>query len=615
MGAFVAILDTSGAPVDRRLLETIIDVSPCDASRAVVWTHDGIGLGAAPLHTTQRVERPVAASRNASTAFLSVSAGGRFGVVMDGRLDDRASLIGALEGDLGRCIGRVPDVELVLAAYERWGSDCAAHLLGDFAFCVWDAERRQLFCARDHFGVKPLYYACVGSAIVVGNVLRSVRRYPGISARLDDHAVGDVFLFGLAMDPSRTMFAEIARVPPAHVLVHSASGAHRVRRYWALEPPATIDAANHGEAVEAFGEALRRAVADRVGSGPVGVLMSGGLDSSSIAAMAAGVLGSSAPESLRAFTGVYDTVAADEERHYSSLVAARLQIPIEHLALDGYQFFARWDEGELPPEPTTEPMTATMADLLARAADHGASVLTGDGGDPLLLPSPLIRQIGHVPFRRLMAGFMTSLGAQPRPPIGLRSSLPNWRRGRDTDVPAWLAEPLLRSFDARSRWTEITARRAAHRGPRSAAVNSLADPWWPSTFETYDAGAMGRPVEMRYPFFDVRVVGAALRLPSFPWCVNKHVLRTIMQGRLPDAVLQRPKTPLAVAPESVHGQWSFSAAVQALAAAPAIEQYVNVQKFEAEVRPEFLFTDRARGTLAAVSLAVWLRHSAAATAS
>jgi asparagine synthase (glutamine-hydrolysing) len=326
------------------------------------------------------------------------------------------------------------------------------------------------------------------------------------------------------------------------------------------------------------------------------------------------VLGPSAPAALRAFTGIYETVAADEERYYSSLVATKLNIGIDHLPLDGYTLFDRWDTGELPPEPTTEPMTATTADLLARAADHGGSVLTGDGGDPLLLPSTLIRQIGNMPFRRLMAGFWTSLRAQAQPPIGLRSSLRRWLQPGATDVPAWLAEPLLQSFDARDRWIAINAQRAADRGPRSAAVNSLTDPWWPSTFEGYDPGATGRPVDMRYPFFDVRLVDVGLRLPSFPFCVNKQVLRSAMRGSLPDAVVQRPKTPLAVVPEAFHGRWSVSAAVQALAAVPAIEQYVDIQKFEA-VRPEFLFTDRARGTLAAVSLAMWLRHSVEAAPS
>jgi asparagine synthetase B (glutamine-hydrolysing) len=338
--------------------------------------------------------------------------------------------------------------------------------------------------------------------------------------------------------------------------------------------------------------------------------MSGGLDSSSVAAVAAGVLGPAAPEALRAFTAVYETVA-DEERHYSSLVATGLNIGIDHLPLDGYTLFDRWDTGELPPEPTTEPMTATTADLLTRAADHGGSVLTGDGGDPLLLPSTLISQIGDVPFRRLMAGFWTSLRAQaPPPPIGVRSSLRRWLQPGATGVPAWLAEPLRQSFDARDRWVEITARRAADRGPRSGGREQPDRSVVAVDVRRLRSGATGRSVDMRYPFFDVRLVDVGLRLPSFPVLRQQAGAAKCHAREPPRRCCSASKTPLAVLPEAFHGGWSVSAAVQALAASPAIEQYVNIRKFEA-VRSEFLFTDRAPGTLAAVCLAMWLRHSAA----
>jgi asparagine synthase (glutamine-hydrolysing) len=606
MDGFVAVLNTNGAPVDGWLLRTMLDVTPFDPSRAIAWTSDAVGLASTPFRSPTCLD-PIPAMVH----------GNRLTIVMDGRLDDRSALVRQLEADLGRPLTASSDADLVIAAYQRWGIECAAHLLGDFSFCIWDAERQQLVCARDHFGVKPFYYARVGAAIVVSNVLRSIRRYPGVSARLDDVAVGDVLLFGLAMDLSRSMFADVSRLPPGHVLVSSRCGERRLFRYWALEPGETRHYRNDHEPVEEFASALRVAVADRLSVGRadrlpgsrIAVLMSGGLDSSSVAAVAAEVLGPSAPESLRAVTGIYETVAADEERHYSSLVAASLNIAIEHLPFDRYKMFDGWDNGALPPEPTTEPMTAATAGLLARVSAHGAHVLTGDGGDPLLLPSTLIGQLGRVPFHRLMSGFWSSLCAQVRPPIGLRSSLRRHVQA-STDVPAWFAEPLRRSFDARSRWAEIGAGRSADRGSRSAAVNSVIDPWWPSTFETYDPSAIGQPVEMRYPFFDIRLVGVALGLASFPFCVNKQVLRRAMRGRLPDAIVQRPKTPLAVQPEAFHSQWSVSDAVQAIAAAPGIEQYVDIQKFEAAVRPESLFTDRSRGTLAAVSLAMWLRHSA-----
>jgi asparagine synthase (glutamine-hydrolysing) len=140
-------------------------------------------------------------------------------------------------------------------------------------------------------------------------------------------------------------------------------------------------------------------------------------------------------------------------------------------------------------------------------------------------------------------------------------------------------------------------------------VNNLIDPWWASTFETYDAGAMGSPVAMSYPFFDARVIEAALRVPSFPLCANKRILREAMRGTLPEAVRVRPKTPLAVIPESFHGEWSLADAVRAIDAVPEMRFYVDRLKFETTVNQADLFTSRAPGTLAAVSVATWLRCS------
>src|SRR5262245_60544560 len=154
MSGFVAILDTTGAPVDERLVRTMIDVPPFDVAKADVCTHEGIALGWAPFRTPHRCE-----------TGHSLRRADRLRIVMDGRLDDRATLVRALEGDLDSA----SDAELVCAAYERWGAGCPSRLLGDFSFCLWDVERQQLICARDHFGVKPLYYARVGAAIVISN--------------------------------------------------------------------------------------------------------------------------------------------------------------------------------------------------------------------------------------------------------------------------------------------------------------------------------------------------------------------------------------------------------------------------------------------------------------
>ncbi len=601
MAGFVAIVDRSGTALDRRLVPSLLDVPPYDGARTAVWTANGIGLGAAALRSS-RTASPLALTRDQ-----------RVVIVMDGRLDDRAALVRQLEADLERHINTASDAELVLTAYERWGSDCVRHLLGDFSFCVWDAGRRQLLGARDHFGVKPLYYASAGDTLLVSNVLRSLRRHPGVSDRLDDRAICDVLLAGAVMDQSRTSFADVARVPPAHTLT-TADTAVRLERFWSFQAGGELRLRDPREYVERYTSVLNTVVADRVGDGPFGVLMSGGLDSSSVAATAADVLGPDLTAAgMRAYTLVYDS-ADDREGGYAALVSRRLGIELEHHRTDDYAWFARWDAGLLPPEPTTEPMTAITADVLERASRHGAVVLTGDGGDPALLPSTLVSLIGHKRLGALAKDFWQS-GWRTRtlPPLGLRAMMRQWF-SRKSEVPVWLSRSFVRDCDPHARLREIAAMRAPAAGPRGLAVSSVVDPWWTSMFETYDPGATQRPVELRYPLFDVRLLSLAVTLPTHPWCVNKEIVRRAMAGRLPAEVCARPKRPLGVDLQQVHGRWHAADVAAAMEALPQLARYVDVPTFRTTCQSERALTGEEPGMWALVSLATWLQCSAASTA-
>src|SRR5206468_123742 len=99
----------------------------------------------------------------------------------------------------------------LLRAYRTWGEDCVDHLLGDFAFAVWDGPQQRLFCARDHLGVKPFFYACLGQTVVFSNTLDCIRQYSAASEKLNDLAIADFLLFGLNQNPVTTSFADIQR--------------------------------------------------------------------------------------------------------------------------------------------------------------------------------------------------------------------------------------------------------------------------------------------------------------------------------------------------------------------------------------------------------------------
>ena len=167
MPAFAAIVNTNHAPLDASLLRAVMGATLCSPLDAGIKVDGSVGL---------------ATASGARDAIAGLSPNGHVWTVMDGRLDDRDALVAALAAaDGGADLRQLTDAAVLARAYDAWGDDCVTRLLGDFSFCLWDARNRRLLCARDHFGVKPLYYARVGSVLVISSVLRAVRRHPAIS--------------------------------------------------------------------------------------------------------------------------------------------------------------------------------------------------------------------------------------------------------------------------------------------------------------------------------------------------------------------------------------------------------------------------------------------------
>lgn len=598
MSCLVAILNTDGAPIDRGLLRTMSDLEPYDGAAAQIWTCGSIGLACAPLR-----------SRLHATADLRCSA--RAVVMLDGRFDDRAGLVARvppLRGDDG-----TKDVDVALRAYEQSGATCVEHIIGDFALCVWDIVHRRLFWARDPLGVKPLYYARLGTTLVVSNVLRAVRQHRRVSMRLDDLAIGDFLLFGACLEPARTSFADVARVPPAHTLTCSASSPElHIRRYWAIEPGPERRFRNPQDYVDLYSHTLDAAVRDRTRGQPVAIMMSGGLDSTSVAATSATVFGRTARTNVRAFTAAYESVAADDEPSYASMAGNAIGVDVEQYSVDRYELFARWDRDLLPPEPSTEAMTAMMADLLDRVSIRAEVLLTGDGGDPLLLPATALHLLGRVPLLQLARDLWRSARAGAPGPMGVRSAIRGWL-SRPKPVPVWLTDSFKSRVDPHARVREVARRRRPANTRRGASMAALLDPWWTSMFETYDPGATRRAVELRYPLFDERLISLLLTFPTHPWFINKQLVRLAMRGRLPEAIRTRPKSPLAVDLFAVHGRWSVEEAARVFERVPELEPIIDIPAFRASVRSSGMMTEDEPGTLAAVSLASWLRCAAGAS--
>ena len=537
MSGIVGIVNRDGVPVDPRLLRRLtaaLSARGPDDQR--VWLDGAIGFGHAWLRTTDATPRP-----------QPLGLDGRLWIVADARLDDRSAVAGELDERGHGALDAAGDAAVILHAYRRWGDDCLGHLFGDFVFAIWDGAGRRLFCARDQFGVKPFFYARTATGLVFSNTLDCLRLHPDVSDAVNEQAIGDFLAFGMNQDPATTAFDAIRRLPAAHRL--TGAGRLDARRYWTLPIDGTIRYRRRQDYVERFDELFGRAVADRLQCSRAGVLMSGGLDSTSVAAAAQRCLSRQVSGfELRAYTTVCERLFADPERRYASLAAGALAIPIDYQVVDDYQLFERWDEPQLRrPEPEADPLAAAHVDLLRNVAGHSRVALTGYGGDaafrvPLGYATGLVKR-GRVPrLARELAQYVVTCRRLPRVRVG--THLRGWlgaRKPSPTPQPGWL-DP---AFAAR---LELCARnrRAGTEPPpihptRPAAYQLLSSTDWPAIFESHDAGVTGVPIDVRHPFFDVRLVEYLLAIPPMPWCFDKTILRLAMRGVLPDAVRLRPK--------------------------------------------------------------------------
>jgi asparagine synthase (glutamine-hydrolysing) len=548
MSGIVGMVSLGGAPVDERLLRQMTDsLTYRGPDRQETWFDGPVGFGHTLLRTT------IESEHDAQPGSLD----GRVWITADARVDGRADLVDRLASRGRKGLRAASDAQLILHAYHAWGEDCVEHLLGDFAFAIWDGPARRLFCARDHFGIKPFYYAHIDGAIVFSNTLNCVRLHPGVGDALNELAIADFLLFGFNQEPATTTFADVRRLPAAHSFTCE-DGTLRPRRYWTVPTDGRIRYRRSHEYVDRFKELLWAAVDDRLRTSHVGVWMSGGLDSTSIAATARQILCErGTPFDLRADTVGYDSLIPDEERDYAEVAAKALGLSINYLAADGYRPFEGWDQPELStPEPTGDPFLLIRIQQLKQTASHCRVLLCGEGGDEILRRSYVVDLLGKMRLRELGSDIARALLLhRRRPAAGVRARVKQWlgHRVRLPPYPGWLNRAFAERLNLRGRWQEATDRELRGDHPlRPEACQRLAPAPWSWYFESSDPGVTRIPAEGRYPFLDVRLVSYLLAIPPIPWCIDKQVLRIAMCDVLPDSIRLRAKAPLAVDPLMAH---------------------------------------------------------------
>ena len=519
-------------------LDAMLAALADDGAEGGRWTEGAVGLGC---------RRLASAADGQAAPLLHFDRAAGLTLAADARLDDRDAL-GVSHPERAD----LTDGDLILRAWSRWGRDCPNHLLGDYAFAVRDARRRILFCARDHAGARPFYHVRTPHGFVFASTVEAVLAVPGVEADLDETTVA-TYLTGHIVRASRTFFQAVRSLPPGHALTveEDARATVRLERYWRPEnvpraPPAPDDAY-----AEELLDLFARAVKDRLrGSDPVGTHLSGGLDSSGVAVLAARELRRQGRPPPLAFSWLPDLGDAPPEDDFAPEYARVDAVCVQ----EGLRVLHR------------APRPADIVAVLRRdgafpgvhvhlneeavqrsAAAQGVRVLlSGFGGDEgasfggrgyyvhLLLRLRWMRLVAELRARdgspwKHLAYAVAPVVMMP----SFHSKVHRFLKGRDP----------RRGWHRRWRWLvhPAVARRARPPpriwpiGGRSVQLQSLRSSDLSHLMEGWAASGARRGIEYRYPLLDRRVLEFALGLPPEQfrrgrWSrwLMRHALRSIL---------------------------------------------------------------------------------------
>jgi asparagine synthase (glutamine-hydrolysing) len=605
MSGFAGIVHADGGTPDVRLIERMADLLTFRGPDATeVWMHPGAGFCFTLLRTGP--------SPQAESQPFSLD--GKIWLLGDVRLDAREDLLRKLEQHGEKASADATNEELILRAWRQWADKCFEILIGDFAFALWNAEAKRLWCVRDLMGTRPFFYAHAGDQFIFSNTLDVVRVAPGVSAELDAHFIGDFLLQAWCPEKERTAFLDVRRLPAGHALNYS-NGQVSVRCHATLPIEELLFLKRREDYIEEFRGLLEQSVRDRLPAGPAGFFMSGGLDSTSVAAMGTKVqAGRGIRDSLRAYTVDYRPLFEDEEGAFATKVAEHLGIPIDILAgAWSPPFGGREDSSLSTPEPCAEPFFALHVEHYRQVAQRARVVLSGDGGDDILTGRAwpylvyLLKRGRLATLAAAFGGYVLRHGRLPPLRAGIRTRLRRWvgRTEEELGYPEWLEPGFERDLNLRDRWREMQQSAKAVHPLHREGYAALSGAFWPSVFEVEDAGWTGAPVETRAPLFDQRVLRFLLRVPPVPWCMKKELLREAMRDLLPEEVRVRKKTPLRGDPLLLHAEKNGWEAVLSDGACGRLSKFVNCKMLSATSRPALglsLWAD-----LRPIALAYWLK--------
>ncbi len=487
-------------------------------------------------------------------------------VVFNGEIYNHADV----RRDLERCGHRYrtkSDTETIVHAYEQWGEGCVNRFRGMFAFALWDSRNRRLLLVRDRLGIKPLYWAVSGAKLLFGSEIKALLASGLIEPQVDDDALPEV-LGTRYVSGTGTLFRGIQKLLPGHLLMFQQGGV-RIRRYWdvPLDRPMPARHTDPRDVVASFRMLLWESVRLRLMSDvPLGVFLSGGIDSSAIAALMAPMIGGP----LQAFSVAFQERAFNE-LEYAREAARAVKADFHEIVIDDRDFFGAlpklvWHEDE----PIAHPSSVPLYFVSALARRRVTVVLTGEGSDELLA--------GYGKYPRIAWNWRAGTVYERMLPRAMRQAV----SAAVARLPGRAGRYARRSFLGMERTAEAMCfdnfafirledqRRllSPHRRPAARASlaygpsvshfdypgsrSTLLDRLLYADIKTYlvellmkqDQMSMAASIESRVPFLDHELVAFVAQLPD-GWKLDgwtgKRLLREAMKGLVPESILHRRK--------------------------------------------------------------------------
>jgi asparagine synthase (glutamine-hydrolysing) len=486
-------------------------------------------------------------------------------IVFNGEIYNHAELRENLEAR-GHQYRTRSDTETIVHLYEEYGSDCVKHLRGMFAFVIWDRRKRALFAARDRLGIKPFYYRWDGNSFLFGSEIKTILTYPGVDAEFDRGRLAEYLTFGYITGP-QTMYSGIRKLMPGHTLDLSERGEPKITRYWDLVVPVDELPREHSYYVKNYRENLESAVGSHLMSDvPLGVFLSGGLDSSAVAALTAKIRG----DKIQTFAVGYGEEEFSE-LPYARQVADHIHSDHHEVRLSREEFFDSlprliWHEDE----PIVWPSSVSLYYVARLARERVTVVLTGEGSDETLAGYTryawtLLNSKMDRTYRAMTPAFLRRWLRQGIASAPLSASL--HRKLEHTflmrDGASWPSFYFDNFYSAFSdaEFNELLTPEALQSAGH--AYNGSMEPWEHSSgdllhrllytdINSYliellmkqDQMSMAASIESRVPFLDHPLVEFTARIPAahqIKGMAGKFILKEAVEDLLPHDIIYRKK--------------------------------------------------------------------------